>query len=710
MASHERSRSRGSFSIFSFDTIRSLSRAGSRQGQWEPTFLSIADPIIAVRIPSRAEPPDRSESKLSCRCDPQDQPPASPGPDSITEVVSAAPRATSPEGEHTPDERDNMDPPEILVHKRGDSHRTAPRARRLSWLPFGRSSSQKQHPRSPSVYLPKATSASTVARSVISAPVLTSTTNAKVARVEGVYCREISDLGFAPPAGNSQGERANPPTQQSNGHPANAGGLQNASVKRGRMLRLGDAVKSKFKGPVLRRQSEKSLRPAMANGTDEPSTLTMENGIARRRTEAFNLYKGKIKELTGSGNIRRKPVNNSKAFGAHPDPPSLRNMTDHLLADESAEQSDNDSAFGSLTRSFASAVDKLDFSSSLAHNMPFLRSRSSFFNSKKDKDSGEQSEARRQVSGASSLLRSPSASLSSPSTMTLPKKTLDRSPSGQNAQDDHPGESSPSASLVFDSRNNAYLPYKPIDGDIERRHPLRMNPSNRMAVPPVKSLQSRQANQLMDDQSPIPRQQRTKIPVRQSDDEDEDETLSLDDAPIYSPSLGDLSQYARDTPPSKATCKPGALGDKTAGVTPDPTPTRNNQSSGQQRSVLKKSRSGIGLFSRSKSVKKLTKTNSRAERSDDPDTSGPSTPSPLHQRDMTRSDSTGKTVKKSRSLHFGGLFKRPSEPDLGAAIPRDLSVPFQPATPSPLRNVTRARGNDGKIHSLAQNRRSASGP
>jgi len=222
---------------------------------------AVADPIPAVRISSKDELQDRSESKLSYRCDPQDQPPASPGPDPTMDVISAAPRATTPEEEHSLGADHNaQDTSEILVHKRGDSRRRAQRTRRLSWLPFTRSSSISQHPRSHSVHLPKVTSASTVARSVISAPVLTSTTNAKVARIEGVYCRELADLEFSQSAGNSQADR-HQHAQQSSGHAltSTSGGnnnvLPNTTVKRGRMLRLGDAVRSRYKDPLSRRQS-----------------------------------------------------------------------------------------------------------------------------------------------------------------------------------------------------------------------------------------------------------------------------------------------------------------------------------------------------------------------------------------------------------------------------------------------------------------------
>jgi hypothetical protein len=45
-------------------------------------------------------------------------------------------------------------------------------------------------------------------------------------------------------------------------------------------------------------------------------------------------------------------------------------------------------------------------------------------------------------------------------------------------------------------------------------------------------------------------------------------------------------------------------------------------------------------------------------------------------------------------LHFGGLFRKESQSSLSTPMPRDLTIPFQPATPSPLRNVTRARGID----------------
>ncbi|EXJ77714.1 hypothetical protein A1O3_09943 [Capronia epimyces CBS 606.96] len=480
------------------------------------------------------------------------------------------------------------------------------------------------------------------------------------------------------------------------------------------MLRLGDAVRSKLKGPPLRRHSEKALRLGRSEGADEGSILAVENSVARRRTEALNLYKGKIKGLTGNGHIRRKPVNGSKAPGIHQDAPLLSGLTDPLMA-ESAEQSDNDSAFGSLTRSFASAVDKLDFSSSLPYNVPFLRSRSSFFSAKKDKDKdGGEREEKRQVSGASSAMRSPSASLPSSSPPAPPS---DRAPApapappDQTAPDHHASQSAPSTGLVFASEKNPYVLPEAPDGHLIHGNPLRMHPPFGMATTPSHSLR---ANQRINDHQSASPTPRIEIPRRESEDDDDD-SLSLEDAPIYSPSLGDLSQYARDTPASKATYRSEPQGSRVVDAvsisTPTPTPTRNTPTGRQQRGVLKKSKSGMGMFSRSKSGRILTMTKSKGAGSDSPNATAPSTPSPLDQREINRNDSTGKdkTVKKSRSLHFGGLFKRPSEPDLAAPIPRDLSVPFQPATPSPLRTVTRARGNDGKLQSHVQGRRSSSG-
>lgn len=644
---------------------------------------------------------------MSHRCDPQDQPPASPQVTPTADVVPIAPGASSSNGKHTHAAAD-MAPGngDIHVPKRDGSRRRVQRTRRLSWLPFARSSSQTQRPRSQSVQLPKATSASTVARSVISAPILRATTNVEVARTEGVKYNELTDLAFSQCTGQSPEGGESPHVQQSSGHPVisdfvrDTAILPNIAVKRGRMLRLGDVVRSKLRGPPLRRQSEKSLRSELAVGIDEPNTQALESGIARRRTEALNLYKVKIKGLTGNGHIRRKPVNDSKAAGPHQNQPLLADLTDSFLQDESAEQGDGDSAFGSLTRSFASAVDKLDFSSSRPHNIPFLRSRSSFFNSKKDKDGGERSEARRQMAGTSSL-QSPSPSLPSSSpAATLPQGSPARRPTHQTSQDNPGSQTPPLSNLVFASEKNKYiLPTQLTDPSLGRLHPLRMHPPFGMTTSPWQSSKANQPDQAINNHRTTSSPTQTRSPSRHSDDEED--TLSLSDAPMFSPSLGDLSQYARDTPNSKATYRSEPQGWKVRDETPVTTPTRPNQAGGQRRGVLKKSKSGINMFSRSKSVKISTMANSVA--TSRPSAATPSTPSPLSQRDLNRKESIEgeKTVKKSRSLHFGGLFKRPSEPDLASPIPRDLSVPFQPATPSPLRNVTRAHAN---------NRRSVSGP
>ncbi|EHY55649.1 hypothetical protein HRR83_007865 [Exophiala dermatitidis] len=713
MAPREHSRSRGSFSIFSLDHVRSISRAGSRQ---------------AARVPSRADLHERSDSRLSYRCDPLNQPPASPGHPSETEAAEGGLGSTSPErkanGTATDMSSGNR---EAALPDAGGSHRRVQRTRRLSWLPFRRSSSQSRHPRSRSVQLPKATSTSTVARSVISAPILTSTSNVKVARVEGVHCSELTDAELSSPTWHSHVGQAAIPTgtqencanlheQQNSGHPASSSRTRDDSNpadavgRRGRMLRPWDAVKNKFKSSSLRRQNEQHAQNGTVDGLGGQEIVSFEQGIARRRTEALNLYRGKIKGLTGNGHIRRKPVNSGKeASGNKEDPPLLGDIIDEVVPDENAEQSDNDSAFGSLTRSFASAVDKLDFHASRPHNIPFLRSRSSFFNSRRDKEAVERGEAGRQALTTSNSLRSPAARLpSSSSPVTVSHGPSTPAPAARTPGDKLAPQSTPSTSVLSANNKNGTVQSKSTHGIQEPWNPLRMHPPHLMGSPPL--LEGRPVQTTLE-KCPTPSQQDAEDKNSSRQDEDDNESLSLEDAPIYSPSLGDLSQYARDTPASKANQRRGAESYlHSSHTTPNPTPTRGQAIGGHHSGVLKKSRSGIGMFSRSKSVKILTGHHPKSAGAGTTGTATPVTPSPLSQRDINRGVSTGdgRTVKKSRSLHFGGLFKRPSESDLATSIPRDLSVPFQPATPSPLRNVTRAHGSHGKVLSRTPDRRSAS--
>ena len=302
MASHNRTRSKGAFSILSVDTFRSFSRNGAHQG--------MSSPSSSFTLTGVAPDVDFNRSPSSLSCDPHDQPsPRSPAT-TLTGLT-----LTDPEPK---------------------------RRRPLSWLslrfrPFSRSSS---------THLPKDTSCSTMGRSVISAPILTSTSNSKVAAVESVQYKDHTTAREARRlAGEIEAESVHP-------------------------RRLVDVLKSK-------------LRKRTAFTKMEEDTC---NGMTRRRAETMNLCKDKIKNLTGNGHIKRKSITNTNTARYEPilhrkesQAALLRRASQAALDFESQQQPDNDSHFGSLTRSFNSALDKLDF-----HTQHNTHSNSSISNMRKE--------------------------------------------------------------------------------------------------------------------------------------------------------------------------------------------------------------------------------------------------------------------------------------------------------------------------------------
>ncbi|KAK5051371.1 hypothetical protein LTR84_003023 [Exophiala bonariae] len=682
MTTHKRNQSRGSFSLFSLNTIRSLSRAGSRQ---------------AARVPSKDELLERTESSLSYRCDPYNQPPPSPSPQATT-VQSYEKASLDHHGHHGLLARDSVSTT-LASHARSARHKVSQRLRPLSWFSLQRSSAQDpSYPRSVSAQLPKASSTSTVGRSIISAPTLTSTTNVKVAQAEGVDCGEISDAAFSESTWDSQvgwlpqasAEKSCPSGHDHSSetlHPhQNYGSLDTRRFKSGRVFKLGNALRTRLKGskgsPLGGRKESPLLMPHPPNLVGKSATQSTfpDRPDAQPRAEPCNHYLLKEKGFGWSSHIRRKSVNHNSGLGdTQNDPPLLSGLNDGDMARTNSVQEDGDSAFGSLTRSFASAVDKLDFQTP-PREMSFLKSKSSFFNMKKgttDND-GYQESKKPEIGISKTSPPARTSSLQRPqisNTLEAPVMTKSRRANLPPTKILATRKVAPEP-MIYSTTRNAYIPSNPVAGYPRGVHPLRMHP------PDTKPMS-------------IMKQPRVETPSQES--VDGSGSISLEDAPIYSPSLGDLSQYARDTPPSIKHTRP----EQRKAVVIDTTPTRVLMKEKRPGSTLggslRKSSSALSLFSKSRSGRstgKGAKHDSRA--SVLPRTN----PTALQQRDVNQKMGSHeeKAVRKSPSLHFGGLFKRESSSTLGASTPRDRSIAFQPTTPSPLRNVTRVR----RSHSTAQ--------
>lgn len=301
MATHSRNKSKGAFSILSIDTFRSFSRAGSRQG------LSSLCRSSLLTIPACREDLSRSPSSLSCN--PHEQP--SPSTDLTGLTLTEEPKR---------------------------------RHRPLSWLSF----KSRRYSRSGSNHLPKDVSTSTMARSVISAPILTSTSNSKVAAVESVNLNP--DMTTAVEARH-----------------------------------LAEKIEEE-------KQDRRKFVDVLKNAAQRRKSTNIEESapLTRRRVETINLYKDKIKNLTGTGGVRRKPTNAGRCDLVHQNSQAALIQAADLSCKRSKaalDDFDADSHFGSLTRSFNSALEKLDFQSN-----PNLRSRTSIFNMRRPGEQAQPSE------------------------------------------------------------------------------------------------------------------------------------------------------------------------------------------------------------------------------------------------------------------------------------------------------------------------------
>lgn len=541
MTSQNRHRSRGSLSIL--DHIRSLSRTGSRRGQ--SLFINMNSTNNF-----QDQPVERSVSSQSCN--PQRQSAPSPGPvlSSVTPIkvegLIKSPTTALPRFPST-----------ILETP---SYQTKPKQRPLSW--FSISNVLKGHTsRNRSVQLP--------GKSIISRPILTSTSNAKVAEAEGVQYDNILPNG-------PTWKKVDTPSEKSN--------------------KLVD---------IVRTMRRKTSSTEFTDDDYEKDELPIEKGIERRRAETKNLCNEKINKLTDNGRIKRKSIAQAETFTRDQDSTS-RPGTNFVGIEPSS-----DFGFSSLTRSFASAVDKLDFYSTQSNMGGLPKSKSIFNFRKRDKEEKivevAENEEVKQVNNNVNEINKPEDLLTLKEALAETKQNRSYYP---------PISASDPEPTKFDAIKNAYIPTEPVANYPRGVNPLRMhtNPMQFAVAPPGVVL---------------PNPQTTNRYGIIEEDED-----LIEDAPIYSPSSGDLSQYNRFSPSPTVTTQEEV----------QETPTRMPGSrSYMQRLGLKKSRSGLGLFAKKTAAAKEEKQ---------------------------------KIVRKSRSMHFG-LFKRED----------DTESNFQPISPSPLRSV-----------------------
>jgi hypothetical protein len=366
----------------------------------------------------------------------------------------------------------------------------------------------------------------------ISAPVLTSTTNANVAQVEGVWYGELAQADLVQPIRSSQASWISD-SPYSAKHVEKVGrATEVASETKGSMINGMDRIKSQVRKPrnatLLRLKGAfrghlgsitMSRRPLIADKI-QFSKLGEKciSSITRRKAEGISLCKQKIGNLTGHGNVKKKSIEkdhhqlSAKNIGErHCDERSLlmsSSMSSPSRLDEMKEHPNlsHDYAFGDRERSFMNAVDKLDFQQTLQQTLDSMAS----------------------PNHRQSLL----AGLCQNDTNNRDA----RLPTAVNKAGIHTSSPEPCAFSV----SQAGLVPTPTNKCRRKVNPLGCHPNvigmaeqlvdtSEVSTPPI--------------DTSTPRIEITKGEVEE-----------LEDAPIYSPSSGSLSQYTRLTPsPARST-------------------------------------------------------------------------------------------------------------------------------------------------------------
>lgn len=673
----------------------------------------------ADTLTERVHSPDasfRSTSALSC--DPNRQPPGIPQSTQGVSTLVADGEIDSP--------ATYLSGKPVLTRLREKLPTVAnkPKERPRSWFPLSRPSLRGIPTRSSSVRLPKDTSASSIGHSTISAPILTGTTNIIVAEVEGVCCRDIIDAGLTTPV-----ERVK--TKPDDGAAEGIGPTQMRQHSM-RLLNLPNA-----RGQRDRKTRSLVLEALPVVESDRKSEDTsrfsaFESRIARRRAETINLCRAKINKLTGNGHIRRKSINkdvNTSSNVTRPGNDDIIGKSGSSTIKTTAglltlNHSDHDLIPGSLTRSFVSAIDKLDsYSHQTPDKMNFIRSKSSIFNLKKKPkaaDSSTQSskddpQPQSKLHGVQSTVsRGHDVNKLTPG-LTVQEALNQTQPSQQQANlnfsnyDPEP--------MQFSVTANRYVPAPPISPYPRGVKALGMHGNTmefaRAPTSVTNLLEPQTHTPTVPEVTPLPEspnEDRLDYKEVQSVGEDDkaaqtntaiktdnsniqaapvsdEEDNVIHDAPIYSPSIGDLSQYARPTP------EPAQSHGHSKPRSEVESPThKQSEKSYLRRLGLRKSKSGLGL---------LGIFNRGQKHSAESD-------SPLQTRDSNQKVEGVRQVKKSRSMSLAGLLKRNESASAREPLLREnKEVSSQPTKPSPLRYETLMEENtalDTPDHLVVQRR------
>jgi len=238
------------------------------------------------------------------------------------------------------------------------------RLRPLSWASFGRDRTQKVGVKSPSMPLPHQNSMSFVAKSSISSPVLTSTTNARVADIENIECSDtlLPDYSSQRAASNrSARDQGNVPQHShklSDKHSAWTSTLRSVKKKLSHTRRASTSLL--LERPWVRWAGEKignSTTPSTASrrAFGKPDTSNNRKQQCQKDDQQARFDSGSTAISQGNTSETPEPAVASHTILSIPQAPRLPGLYSGSTTDLNAT---------SFSRSFASAVDKLDFQSS----------------------------------------------------------------------------------------------------------------------------------------------------------------------------------------------------------------------------------------------------------------------------------------------------------------------------------------------------------
>lgn len=472
-----------------------------------------------------------------------------------------------------------------------------PNHRPLSWLPPSAETSGRGS------HLPTNNTPSTVDRSMISAPVLTSTTNAKVALTEGVHCGKITTSGLAtsswhPKSGwvaTDDGEdhakeqatklqegetwdgQILPPSQRSKGlhkmskrSSKRSGSMNNAlsKVKEALMSRLRQASDPQTYRSVLSRDKFVRL------GDDCQPQSPVNDKPVRIGTEVQNLGADNSSALSDGGHVQRKPMqhqgHNIQDLSQEGKRPFFIEVDDSAkngcyCADQ--EQHAVDFHFEDLETSFAKAVEKLDFR--IKGDKVSLTSLSSIFQSGKKLSAPNKTRTAQPTHG---LPRVPCLQL--PANARHPPQTLSEDSTSDKVATDQPsmGQCASCARSCSFGRAKAPvevysipyemdpLPNKENDNSDRAARAERIfsrGHLNPLTSHPDLTKFAEQPSPTMTDPDvpPTPTATKPNIPSYRETagvqlTHAKPDLNDLEGAPIYSPSIGSLGQYDRNTPSS----------------------------------------------------------------------------------------------------------------------------------------------------------------